>query len=803
MDDSGRTREDLLRELSALRAELAELRPAPGARDDSLENVDTYRSLLETMRAFLVEIDEAGRVLYASPGITEILGYTAEEYVGRVAFEIVHEEEQAELFERFRTVMQTGQARGVIFRDRRKDGRPVWMTATGRVYRAADGSQRIVSIVRDVSDLEQARAALRESEERFRVMAEKAFDLIVEIDGSGTVLFMGANCERLLGFAPDVVVGRKLGETPISGRFQSEDLERFLAALHSGEAAQGAQFDLRYQHPDGRLLWLETSVNTYHTRTGEPRAVIVTRDATERIEAERRLRQSEERYRVLAESTRDLITEQDAGGSLTYLSPACEAVLGYRSDELVGHDAIRKLVHPDDALRAAASVQHILASHESFFFEEPYRILRQDSSIRWLEGAGVTYHKADGSLCILSVNRDVTDRIRAQEERRALGEQMQQAQRLETLGVLAGGVAHDFNNLLTPILGEAGLALLDLPPESAELRGHLLQIQKAAHRAAALTQQMLAYAGQGEISPEPVSLSSLVRELGELLTSASGRRAGLVYELASGLPEIEADAAQLGQVAMNLITNAGEALGDAVGRVVVRTGSVVLPAEFDGSRIGSELGPGPHVYFEVQDDGCGMDEATSARIFDPFFTTKFTGRGLGLAAALGIVRAHRGAIEIESEPGRGSRFRVLLPAIAARRPAVSEHARDVADWRGEGAILVVDDDEGVRAFAVEVLRRCGLEVLAAASGREALEIYERRGGEIRAVLLDRTLPGAGGEEVFSAIRRLRPDARVILMSGYAEERAADAFAGRALAGFLRKPFTPEALAREVRRALEP
>jgi two-component system cell cycle sensor histidine kinase/response regulator CckA len=294
-----------------------------------------------------------------------------------------------------------------------------------------------------------------------------------------------------------------------------------------------------------------------------------------------------------------------------------------------------------------------------------------------------------------------------------------------------------------------------------------------------------------------------VREFGELLTSAGGRRAQLGYELAKGLPEIEADAAQLGQVAMNLITNAGEALGDAVGTVVVRTGTVLLPAEFGGSRIGAELGPGPHVYFEVQDNGCGMDEATCARIFDPFFTTKFTGRGLGLAAALGIVRVHLGAIEIESEPGVGSRFRVLLPAIPARRAAVAERASDIAGWRGEGTILVVDDDEGVRAFAVAALRRCGLEVLVAPSGREALEIYERRGGEIRAVLLDRTLPGAGGEEVFSAIRRLRPDVRVILMSGYAEERVAGAFAGPALAGFLRKPFTPEALAREVRKALEP
>ncbi|HZO07740.1 MAG TPA: PAS domain S-box protein [Myxococcota bacterium] len=800
MDDSRRTREELQRELSALREQFGKLRAATATRSASLEDAETYRSLLETMRAFLVELDQQGRVLYASPGIEEILGYTAEEYVGRLAFDIVHEDEKADLFERFHTVMQTGQARGVIFRDRHKDGRPVWMTATGRVYRAEDGSQRIVSIVRDASDLAQARAALLESEDRFRVMAEKASDLIAEVDGAGTVLFMGANCQRLLGFAPELVVGRKLGETPISGRYHAEDVERFMAAVRSGEGSPGGHLELRYQHPDGRMRWLEASISTYHTRTGEPRAVVVTRDATERIAAERRLRQSEERYRVLSESTRDLITEQDVEGRLTYVSPACETVLGYCADELVGRAAIAMLVHADDAARAAASIRRILASDEPVFFAEPYRILHKDGSPRWVAGAGVHYRKADGSLCILSINRDVTDQIREEEERRELERRVQQAQRLESLGVLAGGVAHDFNNLLTPILGEAGLALLDLPPEAAPLRGHLIQIQRAAHRAAALTQQMLAYAGQGEISPEPVDLSALVRELGELLGSAGGRRARLSYELAEDLPQIEADATQLGQVAMNLITNAGEALGDAVGSVVVRTGTVDLPADLAGTLTGAELQPGPHVYFEVQDDGGGMDEATRARIFDPFFTTKFTGRGLGLAAALGIVRAHRGAIEIESEPGRGSRLRVLLPAVPARRPAAAEGASDAAAWRSAGTVLVVDDDEGVRAFAVAALGRCGFDVIAAASGSEALELYARRAGEIRAVLLDRTLPGSGGEEVFSAIRRIRPDARVVLMSGYAEEGAAAPFAGP-VAGFLRKPFTPEALARELRRAL--
>jgi PAS domain S-box-containing protein len=804
VSQAGRTEADLLNELRELHEQLAKAREAARSAGESIQSAATYRGLLETMRAFLVEIDQEGRVLYVSPSITEILGYTPEEYVGRIGFEIVHEEERAELVERFRKLMATtGLGRGVIFRDRHKDGRFVWVASSGRVVRAADGSLRVVALVRDVSDLEQARAALRESEGRFQAMAERASDLISEIDGEGTVLFVGANCRKILGVDAEALVGQRLGATPISGRVEPEDSARFLEAFRRGEVARGARFDLRYHHPDGRLRWLETTATSYHISTGERRAVLVTRDATERVEAERRLRQSEERYRMVVEATRDLITEQDAEGHLTYASPACEAVLGYRPEELVGSEAMLHITHPDDLGRVLANFQRCVESREPMFFVEPYRVRRKDGSLRWCEGAGVTYRKADGSVSVLGVTRDVTERVRAEEERRNLEQRMQQAQRLESLGILAGGVAHDFNNLLTPILGEVGLALAELPSDSPA-GGHLRSIQTAARRAAALIHQMLAYAGQRPIQQERVDLSALVRELGELLTSAGGRRARRVYELRPDLPAVLGDAAQLGQVAMNLITNAAEALGAAGGTIAIRTGVLTLPAARGGQRLGATLGDGEHVYFEVEDSGCGMDAATLQRIFDPFFTTKFTGRGLGLAAALGIVRGHGGAIEIESRPGRGSRFRVILPVAPPLRTAAVERPADGAPWRGSGTVLFVDDDEGVRAFGVAALHRCGLRVLTAHDGREALDVYARRSAEIDLVVLDRTLPGANGDDVFESIRRIRPDAAVVLMSGYAEDPADGPapLPGGGPAGYLRKPFGHEALAREVRKVLE-
>jgi PAS domain S-box-containing protein len=801
MDDARRTKADLLRELRALREELAKAREEAGGSGTPLESVEGYRSLLETIRAFLVEIDQEGRVLYVSPGIERILGYTPGEYVGRGGFEIVHEEERDELIERFRKLIETGEARGVIFRDQHKNGRSVWMASSGRVYRAADGGLRVVSIVRDVSDLERAREALRESEERFQAMAENASDLIGELDGTGKVLFMGANSRRIFGVEPEEIVGTRLGSTPLAERIHPEDRARFLDAFRRGEVARGARFDLRYSHPDGRLRWLEITATSYHTRTGELRAVLVTRDATQRIEAEQRLRQSEERYRTVAEVTRDVITEQDADGRITYASPACEAVLGYRPEEIVGTQAMKTLAHPDDLAEIVASFERCARSTGPTPIVGPYRVVRKDGTVRWCEGAGIAYRKADGSLSVLGVTRDASERVRAEEESREFEQRMQSAQRLESLGILAGGVAHDFNNLLTPILGESGLALADLPPDSP-VRPHLESIQKAARRAAGLTNQMLAYAGQRPIEMRSIDLSSLVHELGDLLASAGGRRSRIAYELAPELPEIRGDAAQIGQVAMNLITNAAEALGEAGGEIRVRTGTVRSPGSAAGRHLGAELEPGDYVFLEVEDSGCGMDEAVLGRVFEPFFTTKFTGRGLGLAAALGIVRSHGGAIEIESEPGRGSRFRVLLPAVAAEPGAAAAPPETATAWSGRATVLLVDDDRGVREFAIEALERCGLRVIAAAGGSEAIDLYARRAQEIDLVVLDRTLPGTAGGDVLSAIRRIRPDAGVVLISGYAQEPEAAPAPAAAVTRYLGKPFSHEALSGEVRSALE-
>ncbi len=398
--------------------------------------------------------------------------------------------------------------------------------------------------------------------------------------------------------------------------------------------------------------------------------------------------------------------------------------------------------------------------------------------------------------------RDITGRKRAEEERRQLEARLQQTQKLESLGVLAGGIAHDFNNLLVGVLGNASLALEELPGES-RARELVQRIDRSACRAADLTKQMLAYAGKGRFVIRPLNLSTLVQEMAQLLQASVSKSVTLKRELPDDLPLIEADETQVRQVVMNLITNAAEAIGVQDGFITIRTGVVDAGQTYlSDTYLGNDLPAGPYVFVEVADTGCGMNVETQSKIFDPFFTTKFTGRGLGLAAVLGIVRSHQGAIKVESEPGCGTRFKVLFPVSESLAGPAAEEGPAVGEFDGAGTVLVVDDEEPVRSFARAVLERRGCTVITAGDGREALDVFRARADEIDAVLLDLTMPRLNGEDVFRELYRIRADLPVILSSGYDEEHVTARFAGMRLAGFIRKPYRVNALVEKVARALE-
>jgi signal transduction histidine kinase len=397
------------------------------------------------------------------------------------------------------------------------------------------------------------------------------------------------------------------------------------------------------------------------------------------------------------------------------------------------------------------------------------------------------------------VGIDVTARKRAEGEREQMQATLLQTQKLESLGILAGGIAHDFNNLLTGIMGNASLALEAVPPGPA--RESLEDVVGSSERAAMLTHQLLAYAGKAALKTRATNLSEQVREIVGLLSTALPPKVSLTFDLAEILPVTQTDPGQLQQLVMNLVMNAAEACAGERGLVSITTGVEVVDAgDMETFLAGHEMSPGTHVYLQVDDFGVGMDEETRTRIFDPFFSTKFTGRGLGLAAVLGIVRSHRGAILVDSAPGRGSTFKVLLPAVSGE--VASDPSETDEDLSGSGLVLVVDDDPMVRRFAGKALQALGYRVLEAESGQRATEIFGDLGQAISCVLLDLTMPDMDGVETLHALQSLQPDVRVILSSGY-KDVASRAQLGRGDLPFIAKPYTFRALGRGLKEVLGP
>jgi len=421
------------------------------------------------------------------------------------------------------------------------------------------------------------------------------------------------------------------------------------------------------------------------------------------------------------------------------------------------------------------------------------RMCRQDGSPFWgrLE-MGAARDGENGPPVCRTIVSDITENKRVEEEKRNLELQVQRVQKLESLGVLAGGIAHDFNNLLMVVLGHAEIAIQEIPPKYA-VRENLAEITTAAQRAAELSQQMLLYAGRAAFALERVELRELVEKMAHLLQTAIPKTAVLTLHLERGLPPVEADPGQIRQIVMNLVINASEAIGDRSGTITVSLGATRCDEEYlRMTELHDHVAPGLYVHLEVTDTGIGMDAETRSRIFEPFFTTKFAGRGLGLAAVLGIVRAHKGALKLYSEPGKGTTFKILLPALedaeeGARTNASSSSPQ--ADWRGKGTILLVDDEGSLIDLGTRMLEHLGFSVLTAADGLQAVKLYRDRGKEIDLVLMDLTMPHMDGAKAFDELRRLNPDIRVVVASGYSHEDVVSSFAGKDIDGILQKPYT--------------
>lgn len=505
-----------------------------------------------------------------------------------------------------------------------------------------------------------------------------------------------------------------------------------------------------------------------------------------------RKRAAEAKYRRLFESAKDgIVVINGETGEITDVNPYLMTLFGYERADLVGKkfweaEPLRGMRDARDAL------ERLQREHVVRFADVPLKA-RDERRID-VEVVANTYQEGPRAVAQFNL-RDIT-------ERKQFDHQMQQTARLESLGILAGGIAHDFNNLLAGILGNAGLALSDAPADSG-YQSALKDIVHASQRAAELTSQMLAYAGKGRLVMRRLDLSETVNDISSLIRSSIPKSVELSLNLAEKLPLVEADSGQMQQVVMNLIINGAEAIGEGnKGSVQVVTGHEVLSSDDIRTNFpSSDLLPGAYVTLEVTDNGKGMDEKTQNRIFDPFFTTKFTGRGLGLASVLGIIRGHQGAIRIRSCPGRGSAFKVWLPATdqigSAPPPPVSPE-----ELRGRGElILVVDDEDIVLRMTSVILERTGYQVVTAANGEQAVDRVREKKAEISLIILDLTMPVMGGAEALGRIREIAPKIPVIVSSGYDASRANSELKDKNIAGFIHKPTPVPQFLGAIRNAL--
>ncbi|MCC6858049.1 MAG: PAS domain S-box protein [Bryobacterales bacterium] len=672
-------------------------------------------------------------------------------------------------------------------------------------------SATLVSVFSSEQQLRvRAEVALREVEKSAEVLRRQALlidsshDAIIIVDPQGTIAAWNGGASAMYGWTAAEACGSSV-RTLFPNESSGSDPVLSEALYRDGRWED----ELAHLTKDGRRLMVDSRQVLLRDEANRPVGILeINRDITGRKQAEEALRASEMRERARAAELEAVL---EAVPAVTFVArdPECRHIIGSRATydllrmplgsnlsktpadgERPSHFKAMKgdLEVPFDELpmqKAASTGQPVRNYEFDFVF--------QDGSRRTMLGDAIPMLDEDGrTQGVVAAFLDITEHKRAEEG-------LRHAQKLESIGLLAGGIAHDFNNLLASIMGNASLLEADVEQGGRE---KVASILKASERAADLTRQLLAYAGRGRFIVQAVDVSETVRSLAELLYASVSKKVCLEQVLTSGLPCVEADPGQIQQIVMNLVLNAAEAIPEnRPGMVTIRTAVEEITAEraVTDAVSGRPLAAGRYVCLEVRDTGVGMDERTQARIFDPFFTTKFTGRGLGLAAVGGIVKAHQGAIQVASSPGSGTTFRVLLPASS--RPASRAAVPRFQDFCGSGTVLVVDDEEMLRTFVSAALARLGYTVLAAGDGQEAVEVFEAHAGRIDLVLLDLTMPVMNGRESWELLRERWPEARVILMSGHSESEAAELFPGGQFFSFLQKPFPLERLARHVKAAL--
>lgn len=775
------TIENLEKRILALEAELAEQKQAL----DSLQQMEeSYRNVLELApEAILISQLQDSRLIQVNDAFCQLTGYSRQEAIGRTVLELNLYPDQTAREKLIKEMRELGFVDSMEIQFQAKDGTLMDDLLSTRYIRF-QGEPCVLSMATVITPLKKAQEALRRSEERYRNILEKMEEGYWEVDLEGKLTFFNDAFLRVCGNIPrEFLLG--LSPTDFSPPNEKERMTRIFTEVYmTGVPAEVLDFEVILF--DYSRIFIEMSVALLKDSDGVPIGFHgISRDRTAQRNIEKALAESEEKYRLLIENANEgicIIQE----GVIKFPNPRMEALSGYRADELARLPFLN-LVHPNDRDTVQAFQQRKPDS-QTQTAPFSFRMVNKENQILWIEISPITI-VWEGKPATLIFLRDITPQ-------KKMEVQFLQAQRMEAVGTLAGGIAHNFNNLLMGIQGNISLILLDMDRSHADYE-KLKNVEQLVKEGAEVAKELLGLARGGKYEITPIDLNRLVALSSDLFgrTKKEIRIHKLFQE---SIWTVEVDRSQIEQALLNLYVNSWQAMPTG-GDLYLETGNVVLD---DYSVKSYGIAPGRYVRISVTDTGVGMDEETLKRIFDPFFTTKDVGRGtgLGLASVYGIIKNHGGLINVYSERGQGTTFNLYLPASDKSIPKEAELTQEIL--YGSGSILFVDDEAALTQVGSRLLGRLGYRVIVAGSGQEAIEIYRRERDQIDLVILDMIMPGRSGGETYDLLKEINPSVKVLLSSGYSMNGQAKEILGRGCLGFLQKPFNLSDLSKKVRQVLE-
>ena len=800
-----------------------------------------FRTLADSVPAGIFLTNAEGHLIYVNERWTKITGITMNEAFQRGWLDPIHDDDRDRVAEAWDTFVTSPSSFEIEFRFMNTGAEATWVSARAVTFSTEHGRRiGFLGMVMDITSRKKAEQELKASEEKYRTIFENIVDVYYETTLEGEIVEVSPSIYNFGGYTREELIGKSMLS------FYADEAQRAEVILAIAQTGSINDFEIELRGKDDRILSCSITSKLERDEEGRPTKIVGTmRDISSRKFAHDLMNAERQNLELIAtdvplpEILDSIVRSVEAqmGGMLSSIllldddrqhlvlgaAPSLHpdynaAIDGIEIGPEVGSCGTaaftRELVIVSDIasdplwaafrdlalrydLRACWSQPIISSSNEvlgtfAMYYSEPRE--PSDADLQLIRGAT--------HLAAIAI-----ERVKIQAEQRDLEAQMRQSQKLESLGVLAGGIAHDFNNLLTGIMGYASLAAHSLAEEGSPALEQVNEIQKISERAAALIKQMLAYSGKGKFVTAPLNLSQIIEELTHLLRISVSKKARLVCDFTADLPAVEADSTQVQQIVMNLITNASEALGEENGDIVVSTGVISANREYLAeSRLDTQLPEGRYVFVEVSDTGCGMNDETLSKIFDPFFTTKFTGRGLGMSAALGIMRGHKGTIKIDSTEGVGTTIRLLFPCLNRQTETQTFHLPEQIDCsepesRGHGIVLVVDDEEFVREMAETILCSAGYRVETAVDGRDCLDVYGRCRDDVVAILLDLTMPRMNGAEVLHELRSRDEHVPVLRSSGYDVQEAKKRLNGEDFQGFLQKPYLRASLVDKIKEII--